>query len=329
MIRFSRFMPLLLAVPVAMAILLTPAALSAFPQPSLSIGSGNTTGSYYVFSSAIAKIFNRRSAEYGVRLTTVSSQGAVANVESVLEGKTAFGIAQADVLRDAAKGTGRWAGKSQPGLRAVLGLPVEAVTVVAAVDAGISRMSDLRGKRVNIGAEGSFDHDYAVRLLRLSGLHPSDVIISAHPAALASELLQSNHIDAYIYTVAHPNLAVMEASTGRRKVLLVPLDTPLIAQVTAENPLLLPAVVPTNFYPGLERAGVVPTIGIRSILFTRSDMAEETVYRLVREVMTSFDLFRRQHPVLQVLSSREAADAAVIPLHPGADRFFRQAGIVP
>ncbi len=329
MIRFSRFMSWQLAVPVAMAILLTPAALPAFPQPSLSIGSGNTTGSYYVFSSAIAKIFNRRCAEYGVRLTTVSSQGAVANVESVLEGKTAFGIAQADVLRDAALGTGRWAGKSQPGLRAVLGLPVEAVTVVAAVDAGISRMSDLRGKRVNIGAEGSFDHDYAVSLLRLSGLHPSDVIISAHPAALASELLQSNHIDAYIYTVAHPNLAVMEASTGRRKVLLVPLDTSLIAQVTAENPLLLPAVVPSTFYPGLERAGVVPTIGIRSILFTRSDMAEETVYRLVREIMTSFDLFRRQHPVLQVLSSREAADAAVIPLHPGAGRFFRQAGIVP
>ncbi|AAR36064.1 TAXI family TRAP transporter solute-binding subunit [Geobacter sulfurreducens] len=326
---FSRFIPLKLSLLAAVTLLLTPAALPAFPQHTLSIGSGNTTGSYYVSSSAIAKIFNRRSAEYGMRLATVSSQGSVANVESVSEGRTAFGIAQDDVLRDASRGAGRWAGKSQPGLRAVLGLPVEAVTVVAAADAGISRMGDLKGKRVNIGAEGSFDHDYAVTLLRLSGLVPSDVVISTHPASLASELLQKNDIDAYIYTVSHPNLAVMEASTGPRKVVLVPLDTSLIERVTAENPLLLPAVVPTSSYPVLEHAGVVPTIGIRSILFTRSDMAEETVYRLVRDIMTNFDLFRRQHPSLQVLSPREAADAAVIPLHPGAERFFREAGTAP
>jgi len=58
-------------------------------------------------------------------------------------------------------------------------------------------------------------------------------------------------------------------------------------------------------------------------------MAEETVYRLVKEVMTNFDLFRRQHPVLEGLTPREAASLKVIPVHPGAARFFREAGLVP
>ncbi len=327
MICFLRLMRTVLLA--AVTLLSVPAVLSAFPQKSLPISSGNITGSSYVASSAIAKIFNRRSTDYGVRLSSLPSQGSVANVESVSGGQAAFGIAQTELLQQAATGRGPWEGKAQGDLRAVLNLPVEAVTVVAAADAGISRVSDLKGKRVNIGAAGSIDNTYAANLLILSGLNPADVSLSEHPAALASELLQKSEIDAYIYTVCHPNLSVLEASAGPRKVLLVPIDKPLIELVTAANPLLLPAVVPTDFYPGLERRGVVPSIGVRSVLFTRADMAEETVFRLVRDIMTNFDLFRRQHPALQSLTPREAAEATVIPAHPGAARYFRQAGLVP
>ena len=329
MICFSRFMHTTLPLLFAVIVLLAPATLPAFPQPSLSISSGNTTGANYAASSAIAKIFNRKAADYGMRIAIVSSQGSVTDVDSVVEGKTAFGIAPAAILQRAAQGFGPWEGKAGKELRAVLGLHVETVTVVATTDRRINQVSDLKGKRINIGAPGSIDYEYGARLLELSGVSSADLILSEHPVALASEFLQKGEIDAYIYTVGHPNLSILEASTGKRKVLLVPLDKLLIEQITNMNPLLFPAVVPTNFYPGLERQEVVSTIGVRVVLFTRADMAEETVYRLVREIMTNFDLFRRQHPILEGLTPREAAGVTVIPLHPGAARYFREAGLAP
>ncbi len=326
---FSRFKHTTLALMFSVIVLLAPATLPAFPQPSLSISSGNTTGANYAVSSAIAKIFNRKAVENGMRIASVSSEGSVADVDSVVEGKNGFGIVPSVMLQRASKGLGLWEGKPRKGLRAVLGLHVETVTIVAAADRNIKQISDLKGRRVNIGAPGSTDYEYGATLLQLSGVNPADVSLSEQPAVLASELLQKGDVDAYIYTVGHPNLSVLEASTGKRKVQLVPLDKSLIELITASNPFLFPAEVHTRFYPDLERQGVVPTIGVRAILFTRADMPEETVYRLVREVMTNFDLFRRQHPVLEGLTPRGAASVTVIPLHPGAARYFREAGLAP
>jgi TRAP transporter TAXI family solute receptor len=326
-IRFSLFMPVPLTLLTMAILLLQPTAAPAFSQPSLVISTGNSTGTYYAVSNALAKIFNRKSADYGVRLTTVASQGSVANIYGVTEGKTAFGISESLMLQFAENGTGPWKGKPDTRLRAVLGLHVEAMTIVAAVDPDIRRIGDLKGKRVNIGAPGSSDYEYGELFLERAGVNPTDVILSTSPAALASELLQKKDIDAFIYTVGHPNLSVLEASSGKRKVLLVPLDTPLITRITGANPLLVPTVIPTDYYPGLECRGPVPSIGVRAVLFTRDDTPDETVYRLVREVMTNFDLLKRQHPVLRGLTPREAAEVTAIPLHPGAERYFREAGL--
>lgn len=329
MFRIYRFMPVTLPFAAVILLLAAPATLTAFPQPSISISSGNTTGANYAASSAIAKIFNRKSADYGIRIATVSSEGSVADVNSVVDGKTAFGIAQTVTLQHATQGIGPWEGKKQGGLRAVINLHLETVTIIASADRKIKQFNDLKGKRVNIGRPGSIDYEYSASLFALSGVDPTEVTFSEYPVVLASEFLQKNEIDAYIYTVGHPNLSVLEVNSGKRKMLLVPLDKPLIEQITAINPLLFPANVPTNFYPGLEYQGVVPTIGVRAVLFTRDDMAEENVYRLVKEIMTNFDLFRRQHPVLNGLTPHEAGSVTVIPLHPGAARYFRETGLTP
>jgi TRAP transporter TAXI family solute receptor len=321
------FIPL---IPLTAALFLfLPATVTAFPQPSLVISTGNSTGTYYAVSNAIAKVFNRTCADYGVRISSLASQGSVANIDNVRNGKAAFGISESLMLQFEEKGLGPWKDKPDTHLRAVLGLHVEAMTIVAAVDRDIRRVGDLKGKRVNIGAPGSSDYEYGEIFLERAGVNPADVILSTSPAALASELLQKNDIDAFMYTVGHPNLSVLEASSGRRKVLLVPLDDALIARLTGAYPLLIPIRIPTDYYPGLESRGPVPGIGVRAVLFTRDDTPEETVYRLVREVMTNLDLLRRQHPVLQGLTPRDAADVKAIPLHPGAERYFREAGLAP
>lgn len=309
--------------------LLAPAKLPAFQQPSLAISSGETTNANYAASSAIAKIFNRKSADYGKRFSVTPTAGSVATIDNVVQGKTPFGVAQGDMLQRAVNGIEPWKGTPQKQLRAVLALHVEALTIVAARDSEIQRMSNLKNKRVNIGAPGSSDHEYATILLEKTGIKPDEMTLSEYPSALAAEHLQKNDIDAYIYTLGHPNLSVLEASTGKTKVRLIPIDKSLIDQVTSRNPLLIPVMIPTSFYPGLEQQGNVQSVGVRAVLFTRADMAEDTVYSLVKEVMTNFDLLKRQHPVLQDLAPAEVGNIKVLPLHPGAARYFREAGFAP
>jgi uncharacterized protein len=308
-------------------LLATPAALCAFAQPSLSISSGSQTGAVYAVANAITKVYNRKCGEYGMRLAAVPSQGSVADIDNVLEGKAAFGIAPSAVLQQAALGLGPWAGKAGKELRAVLSLHSESLTVVAAQDRGIRKLADLKGKRVNIGEPGSGDYQYAFALMELAGFSSADLILTTQPVALASEALQKNEIDAYLYMVGHPNLSVLEASSGKRKVSLLPLGAPLIAKLAARTPLLVPERVPTAFYPGLVENGEIATSGMRAVLFTRADLDDDTVYRLVKEVLTNFALFQRQHPVLDGLTPRAAAEVTVLPLHPGAARYFREAGL--
>ncbi|GAW66149.1 ABC transporter substrate-binding protein [Geoanaerobacter pelophilus] len=329
MIRHRRYPRLLALLIVTATALSVPTSLTAFQYPSLTISSGTTTGSYYAAASAIAKVFNNSSARNGVRLATVASPGSVANIDQVADGKAAFGIAETELLRRATQGVRPWEGKARTGLRAVMGLYVESVTIVAAVDSGIRQVSDLKGKRLSIGAPGSIDNTYAGTLLQMSGLNPGEVVTSEHSTAIAPELLQKGEIDAYLCIVGHPNLTVLEASAGKRKVTLISLDNALIQQVVSHNLLLMAVAIPTNFYPKVEVDGKVPTIGLRAVLFTSADQPEENVYAVVREVLTHLDLFRRQHPILHDLSPRDAARVGVIPLHPGAVRYFKEAGLVP
>lgn len=309
--------------------LLVPSSHAAPALPSLTISSGTTTSSYYAAASSVAKVFNRPSATRGVTLANVASAGSVANIDAVAEGRAAFGIAETELLKRAAQGVRPWEGKTRSQLRAVLGLYPATVTIVAAVDSGIKRVGDLKGKRLNIGAPGSIDNTFADAFLQMSGLNPGEVNVSQHSTALAPELLQRGDIDAYICIVGHPNLTVLEASAGKRPVALVPLDQALIDQVSGANPLLAPVLIPTRFYPRVVLPGTVPSLGVRTVLFTSADQSEETVYRVVREILTNLDLFRRQHPILQELTPEQMSRVTVIPLHPGAARYFRESGLIP
>jgi TRAP-type uncharacterized transport system substrate-binding protein len=88
-------------------------------------------------------------------------------------------------------------------------------------------------------------------------------------------------------------------------------------------------LIETDFYPGLNDRKAVPTLGVSAVLFTHADMSEDTVYRLVKEIMTNLDLFRRQQPVLACLEENKMCNISMIELHPGAKRYFQEVGLLP
>jgi TRAP transporter TAXI family solute receptor len=293
----------------------------------INIGTGGITGVYYNTGSAVAKMFNQKRQEYGAWMVNQPSPGSIENINDVLQGETQFGIAQANFLFAAWNATGLWKDMPQKDLRAVLGLYTEDLTLIAAEDAGIKTAVDLKGKRLNIGAPGSSDFVTSEEILEMLGIDPRDLKISTAPTYLASEKIQSGDLDAYFYTVGHPNLSVLEAVSGTHKVRIVPFEREFIDKVAALKPYLSADEIDVRYYDKLENKNPVPTVGIKAILFTKQDVDEETVYRVVKSVMENLDLFRRQHPAFARLTRESMTQGVVLPLHPGAERYFREAGI--
>jgi TRAP transporter TAXI family solute receptor len=318
--------------PALLAVFLTcvnPMVATSFDEPMLSISTGNITGVYYAAGSAVAKMHNRKLKEYHLRLIAEASEGSVANIQNVADGTTAFGIAQANVLYNAREGLHFWQDTPVANLRSVLGLYTEAFTIVAAVDANINSLQDLRGKKVDIGELGSTDNIQARSILSSAGLDmDKDLTISERPTYEATERLQRGDIDAYFYTVGHPNLSIEEASHGDRKIMLVAPSPEYVDSLINQREDLVERVIRIDYYRSIANKEPVRTIGVKAILFCDADTDEDVVYHMVKEVFENFELFKQQHPAFSQLTPEKLTTKLIVPLHPGAERYFKEAGIL-
>ncbi|MBN2125247.1 MAG: TAXI family TRAP transporter solute-binding subunit, partial [Deltaproteobacteria bacterium] len=172
----------------------------------VTIGTGGITGVYYPTGGAIAKIVNKKRKEYGIRATVESTGGSVFNVNAIMAGDLEFGVVQSDRQYQACNGLAEWKENGpQKDLRAVFTIHPESITLVAADDAGIKTIQDLKGKRVNIGNPGSGQRQNSIDALEAAGLnYEKDIIAESVVADEAPGLLQDGRIDAYFYTVGHP-----------------------------------------------------------------------------------------------------------------------------
>ncbi len=311
----------------ALLLVFTSPVTSQASEPITTIGTGGISGVYHSAGSAIAKMFNLQRQEFGGWMANQATEGSIDNIEKVSSGEVDFGITQGNFLFDAVNDDDLYIGHPKE-LRTVLELYIEDLTVIAAVDAGINTIADLKGKRVNIGSAGSSTAQTSLQVLKELEIEPEDVDLRYYPSYTSPEKLRSNDIDAYILAVGHPNLSIIEATKGKRKVHLVPVDQSLIDAVVARKPYFSADEINTEYYDDLVGKGPVPTIGVRAILFTRADMDEKIVYQVVKQVMSNLDLFRQQHPALANLIREEMSRDIVVPLHPGAARYFREVGLI-
>ncbi|HHB76857.1 MAG TPA: TAXI family TRAP transporter solute-binding subunit, partial [Desulfobulbus sp.] len=204
----------------------------------VTIGTGGITGVYYPTGGAIAKMVNKKKKEYGIRATVESTGGSVFNINAVMNGDLEFGIAQSDRQYQAVHGLAEWKDKGpQKDLRAVFSIHPESVTLVAAVDSGVKKIQDLKGKKVNIGNPGSGQRQNAIDALEAVGIDINkDIQAESIKASEAASLLQDGRIDAFFYTVGHPSGAIKEATSGARKVLIADVAGPGIDKLLAKYP---------------------------------------------------------------------------------------------
>lgn len=293
----------------------------------VTIGTGGITGVYYPTGGAIAKIVNRKRDEYGIRCTVESTGGSVFNVNAIMAGDLDFGVVQSDRQYQAIGGMAEWAEKGkQEDLRAVFSIHPESITLVAAVDAGIKAIGDLKGKRINIGNPGSGQRQNAIDALEAVGIdYEKDLTAEGIKAAEAPGLLQDGRIDAFFYTVGHPSGAIKEATAGKRKVLFASITG--IDELLARYPYYAKASIPISLYPGAENKSDVETFGVKATFVTSAKVPDSVVYAVTKEVFENFDDLKKLHPAYQVLTKEGMLEGLSAPIHPGAMKYYKEAGL--
>jgi len=311
----------------------------------VSIGSGDISGVYFPTGLTIAKMINKKRGQYGIRATVEATPGSVFNLNAIMAGNIEFGLAQADKQYYAVNGLDEWVNKGpQKELRAVFSLHHESVTLVAAVDAGINSIDNLRGKRVNLGNPGSGQHRNAIDALEAVGLDPErDIFPQEVKATEAPVLLMDNRIDAFFCTVGHPSETIQMALSGQRKVRIIPISGPAIDKLIADNKFYSKTTIPVQrlypvytkttipvqrLYPNLEDSMEVNTFGVIATLCTASRLPADLVYTVTKEVFENLDHFRRQHPALADLTKEGMLEGLSAPLHPGALKYYKEAGLM-
>ena len=293
------------------------------PRPLL-IGTGPVVGIYFPAGGAICNMLNREGAQPACAV--VSSEGSAANLEALKAGAIDLAIVQSDWQYHAAKAmTGDAAEPAFPGLRALFSLHSEPITVVVRRDAGIAKVEDLKGKRVNLGLPGSPGRAAAEALIVALGwnLKQLGAIAELAPEHQPSALC-NGAIDAYILPTAHPSGAVAAATEtcGAR---LVPIQGPTAERVVADNPFYSYASIPGGIYSGNPEA--ISSFGLKATVVTRVELDAGAVYALVRAVFGDFPRFAAQHPVFAALDPvTMAKDGNTAPLHDGALRYYKERG---
>ena len=312
----------------ALAAAMAVAAAPSMAEEFVSIGTGGVTGVYYPTGGAICRMMAKTRSEHGIRCAVESTGGSVYNVNAVRSGELEFGVAQSDVQYKAVHGEGSLADAGpNPDLRSVFSIHPEPFTVVARADAGIANFEDLQGKRVNVGNPGSGQRDTMEVVMNAMGwTMDSFALASELQAAEQSQALCDNNIDAMVYTVGHPSGSIQEATTACDAV-LVNVTGAAIDGLVAANPYYRTATIPGGMYRGNDAD--TATFGVGATLVTSAAVSEETVYQLVKAVFEDIDGFRGLHPAFTNLDPKQMAnDGLSAPLHPGAERYFREAGLI-
>jgi TRAP transporter TAXI family solute receptor len=320
----------------AALILATGAITAAWPaktqeaqKPQLvTIATGTPGGVYHPLGAAICRMFHFEERKDGLRCRSRASKGSVVNIAMLREQRFDFGIAQADMEQAAVAGTGLFAvGGPAPELRTVLALHMESFTVVARGDLDLAGFEDLRGKRIGVGQPGSGQYGSKDTLLAAYGLTRADFagVVELEPISQVDELC-AGRLDAAFFFAGHPNGLVQDAAISCG-IKLVPISGPEVEQLIRREPFFVDTAIPRGLYRGIGQD--TPTLGARCVLLTTAAVPETTVYELVKAVFGHFDDFRLLHPVLAGLTPADLVPRGLAaPLHPGAERYFREAGLL-
>jgi TRAP transporter TAXI family solute receptor len=292
----------------------------------LKIGTGSEAGVYYHLGRSLCRVVTDIAKVADIACVSEPTAGSIFNLQALRAGELSLAVAQSDWQYHAVKGSKVFSATgADESLRALFSVHSEAFTLVVGKDSGITSIEGLKGRRVNLGNPGSGQRATMDVVMDALGWTIDDFALANElPPSQQSVALCHERIEAMIYMVGHPNPSVSHA-TGKCEARIAPVQGPAIDALVAKYPYYAMTEIPGGIYPGNDEP--VATFGVLATVVASSALSEETVYRFVSAVFENLDRLKRMHPAFGSLEpSRMIRDGLTAPLHPGAERYYREKG---
>ncbi|MFQ5693211.1 MAG: TAXI family TRAP transporter solute-binding subunit [Nitrospinota bacterium] len=295
------------------------------------IATGGIGGTYYPLGGALAAALSERVP--GLIATAQTGNASVANCNLIARRAIESAFVQNNVATWAYTATGLFQGRRPVrNLRAIASLYPEAIQVVATRASGIREIADLRGKRVVVGAPGSGTEVDARKVLRAHGLRYADMKVDYLGFAEAVQRLKDRQTDAAFVSAGFPTASILELS-AQAGVVILPITGPARDALLRSAPYYVPAVIPAGTYRGMERD--VETVTTVAQWVVDANIPAEVVYRMTRALWEPTGgkppvaaVLAKAHAKGREVTLKTALDGNGIPLHPGAERYYREKGVI-
>ena len=290
----------------------------------ISIATGGTSGTYYPLGGAMAKIFNENIE--GVTANAQSTGASTENIGLVSKGETEIAFVQNDITHYAYTATESFEGQAKmENIRGMAMLYPEVVQLIATEASGIKSVSDLKGKKVAIGAPGSGVEANARQVLAVHGMTYDDLGKADYLSfSEAADQLKNKQIDAAFITAGLPTSAVTEVAQTS-DIVIVPIAQDKIAELASNYPFYTEVVIPAGTYNGQDAD--MTTAAVMAMLVVPQDLDEELVYNLTKSLFENRQVIIDTHSRGNDIKLETALQGMPIEVHSGAQKYYNEKGI--
>lgn len=315
-------MKTLLGLIVAAALIIGVATAQAADK-RLTLATGGTSGVYFPLGGAIGNVIGNKS-DGKIAVTAQATGASGENMRLVEAGEVDFAIVQNDVADAAFNGNAPFRTKLD-NVRALGRLYPEYLHVVATKDSGIKKLEDFKGKKISVGARGSGNELNCRQIFDFYGLNYKNLEPIFLPYGETADQFKDRQLDGFVFTIGTPNPAIQDITTTQ-EVTFVPLDDAKVDAAIAKFPYLVKDSIPAGTYKG--QNAPVPTLSVQAILVANKDMPEDVAYNLTKLLYENTDAVAKAHNKGAEIKLENAIDGVTIPLHPGAEKYLKEKGII-
>jgi len=291
---------------------------SAQAAEFINILTGGTSGVYYPLGVAMSKLFAEKID--GVRPSVQATKASVENLNLLQRGRGELAFSLGDAMGFA------WQGNAEAGfpqkldkLRSVGAIYANFVQIVALQDSGVKTLADLKGKRLSVGAPASGTELNARAILAAAGLSYKDLgKVEYLPFGESVDLMKNRQLDATLQSAGLGVASILDLATSVPiNVVEVPKD--IIAKIGTPYKA---ATIPAGTYTG--QTADVTTAAVPNYLVTRAGLADDLVYNMAKAVYENIPALVAAQAAAKDIVVEGAGDNPPIPLHPGAERYFKE-----
>ena len=290
------------------------------------IATGGTGGTYYPLGGMLAQLISNKVTIGGKKLAaTAETAGAsVANAQLLARKDIESAFVAADILDAAYAGKGQFEGKPVKNLRALGALYPEQVQLVTLASANVRSFKDLKGKTVSSGSPGSGQWQLLGDLLEAHGMTRKDIGEDLSSFAQSVDKIKDGNLVASLITAGAPTSSITELANAR-DVRIVPLTGPEIEALRKKQPYYAIVTLPANTYKG---QAPVDTLAVMAIWATHDGLTDAMAYEVTKALYENTETLGLVHPKGKEISLKTALQSISIPLHPGAEKYYREKGVL-